>query len=123
MKRHLRILTALTGLFLFCAETSAIPPALPPAPEAAAPPSIPSGEALEKALQSLSWAQFTFVVQAIPKLKAKVDAYGPFGWRYVQSRYTTYDWKKSIDKFSPEERKQLAELIQQAQATGTLGPH
>ncbi len=76
--------------------------------------SVPTSEALEKSLQSLTWPQFRFVVNAVPKLKAKVDAYGKAGWQYVRSHYRTYAWKKSIAKFSPQEKKQLADLIRQA---------
>lgn len=66
---------------------------------------------LEKELQQLEWPQFRAVVEAVPKLKADVDAYGPLGWQYVQARYRTYRWKKNIDKLDPEQREQLAELI------------
>jgi len=95
----------------------ALPPDGSAAPSAAvakelAP--VPTSETLEKNLQSLTWPQFKFVVNAVPKLKAKVDAYGKAGWHYVHSHYRTYAWKKSIAKFSPQEKKQLADLIRQA---------
>lgn len=75
---------------------------------------VPSSETLEKELQSLNWPQFSFVVKSVPKLKAKVDAYGSAGWKYVQGRYQTYNWRKSIDKLDATEKKQLAELIRKA---------
>ena len=75
---------------------------------------VPSSETLEKELQGLSWPQFSFVVKSVPKLKTKVDAYGSAGWKYVQGRYRTYGWKKSIDKMEPGEKKQLSDLIRKA---------
>lgn len=77
---------------------------------------IPTSDALEKELQGLTWPQFKFVVQSVPKLKAKVDAYGLAGWKYVESRYRVYGWKKSIDKLDAQEKIALAKLIRQAQA-------
>lgn len=68
-------------------------------------------EQLEKALQSLNWDQFKAVVEAIPKLKADVDAYGPLGWQYVQANYRSYPWRKSIRKLHEPQKKRLAELI------------
>ncbi|MGE5489897.1 MAG: hypothetical protein ACM31P_01280 [Actinomycetota bacterium] len=68
-------------------------------------------EQLEKALQSLNWDQFKAVVEAIPKLKADVDAYGPLGWQYVQANYRNYPWRKSIRKLHEPQKKRLAELI------------
>ncbi|MFN3883380.1 MAG: hypothetical protein ACK4Q4_01300 [Rhodocyclaceae bacterium] len=69
---------------------------------------------LERRLQRLSWTQFKQIIEAIPKLKASVDAYGPLGWQYVQANYATYRWKKNIDRLDAAERQQLAELIDQA---------
>ena len=77
---------------------------------------IPDTEQLEKGLQSLSWDQFRTVVNAIPKLKADVDAYGPLGWQYVQANYRTYHWRKSINKLQPDQKVQLAGLIREARA-------
>lgn len=71
-------------------------------------------EQLEKALQSLPWEQFRSVVEAIPKLKADVDAYGPLGWQYVQANYRTYPWRKNIRKLHEPQKKRLGELIDQA---------
>ena len=98
---------ALTGL--------AAPLAKPGAkPSTSTKAAVPSSETLEKELQGLSWPQFSFVVKSVPKLKAKVDAYGSAGWKYVQGRYRTYGWKKSIDKMEPGEKKQLSDLIRKA---------
>jgi len=80
---------------------------------AADPPTTDSAQ-LEKELQQLDWKQFKSAVEAIPKLKADVDAYGPLGWQYVEANYKTYGWKKSIDKLDDTQKKQLAELIQAA---------
>jgi hypothetical protein len=68
-------------------------------------------EQLEKALQGLNWDQFKAVVEAIPKLKADVDAYGPLGWQYVQANYRNYPWRKNIRKLQEPQKKRLAELI------------
>ena len=77
-------------------------------------PAIDSAQ-LEKALQHLNWPQFKSVVEAIPKLKADVDAYGPMGWQIVEANYRTYGWKKSIDKLDEGQKRQLAALIRAAQ--------
>ncbi len=53
---------------------------------------------MEKDLQRLPWKQFRSVIEAVPKMKANVEAYGPAGWQFVQQHYATYGWKKSIDK-------------------------
>lgn len=47
-------------------------------------------------------------------MKADVEAYGPAGWKYVESRYKTYGWKKSIDKLDDDQKQLLANLIKQA---------
>lgn len=108
MKRLLPLILALFSLPGFAAAPAGVKSAI------SAKAAIPGSETLEKELQNLTWPQFRFVVQSIPKLKAKVDAYGPTGWRYVQSRYQTYAWRNSIEKFTPEERKKLHALINQA---------
>jgi len=77
----------------------------------------PSSEQIEKDLQRLPWAQFKSVLSAIPKLKADVDAFGPFGWQLVQANYRSYGWKRSIDKLDDSQKKQLAELLQKAKST------
>jgi hypothetical protein len=87
-----------------------------PLPAAAAKAPAPSSIALEKELQRLEWEQFRTVVSAIPKLKADVDAYGPLGWRYVQQRYRTHAWRKSLDKLDEARKRELAELIRAVKA-------
>lgn len=87
-----------------------------PAPEALALANAPDVVQLEKGLQSLTWPQFRAVIQAVPKLKAEVDAYGAFGWQYVQARYQTYRWQKSINKLDVAQQRELADLIAQAKA-------
>ena len=72
---------------------------------------VASSAELERHLQQLSWPDFKAVVSAIPKLKADVDAYGSFGWQYVQANYRSYRWAKKIDKLDDEQKRQLAELI------------
>jgi hypothetical protein len=71
----------------------------------------PDSKQLETDLQQLNWKQFKSVVEAVPKLKADVDAYGEFGWQYVQMNYKTYKWKKSIDRLDDGQKHQLAGLI------------
>ena len=79
-------------------------------PENHAPDSL----SMEKDLQNLSWPQFKSVVEAIPKLKADIEAYGAFGWQFVQSNYTRYAWKKKIDRLDENQKKLLGELIANA---------
>lgn len=79
---------------------------------------VPDSMKLEKELQSLSWTGFRSVVEALPKLRAEVDRYGPLGWQYVRANYRTYPWKKNIDRLDPEQRRQLATLIRTAKSTG-----
>ncbi|MBV5323652.1 hypothetical protein JZU51_02750 [bacterium] len=74
----------------------------------------PDSQAMEKSLQSLHWKQFRSIIEAIPKLKADVEAYGPIGWQFVQGNYKTYGWKKNIDRLDETQKKHLAELIQMA---------
>lgn len=67
---------------------------------------------MEKDLQHLPWQQFRSIIESVPKMKADVEAYGQFGWSYVQANYTTYGWKKNIDRLDDAQKKQLSELIQ-----------
>ena len=76
----------------------------------------PSSEQIEKDLQSLSWQQFRAVVEAVPKLKADIEAYGPLGWSYVEANYTHYRWKKSVDKLDATNKSRLAGLIENARS-------
>ena len=75
--------------------------------------SLDSGQ-MEKELQRLPWKQFRAVVESEPKLKAGIDAYGPIGWQFVQANYSTYGWKKNIDKLDARQKKHLAAQIQRA---------
>lgn len=75
---------------------------------------LPDSIKLEKELQSLSWPGFLAVVEAIPKLKAEIDRHGQFGWQYVRANYRNHAWKKNIDRLDPDQRRQLATLIQRA---------
>lgn len=113
-----RCLVLLLAL-LVSATAGAQAPAAGEAPPADSRPAqsaqaAPDPEQIEKDLQSLNWPQFKAVVMAVPKLKADVDAYGPLGWQYVQSNYKTYKWRKSVGKLDEEQRRQLADLIEQA---------
>jgi len=74
----------------------------------------PDSRQLEKELQRLDWNQFRSVLEAIPKLKADVDAFGPSGWQFVQANYRYYPWRRLIDKLDTEQRQHLSELIQAA---------
>lgn len=103
-------------VLFFSAVAVASPPEIEPA---STEPSVPLGSAqIEKDLRSLPWAQFRSVVEAIPKLRAEVDAYGPLGWQFVQFRYATHNWRKGIDKLDEAQKKELAELIRIARGTG-----
>lgn len=80
----------------------------------AAAPQPPDSMQMQKDLQRLTWKQFRAVIEAVPKLREDVEAYGEAGWKYVQARYATYPWKKKIDKLDPDQRRQLADLIRRA---------
>lgn len=75
---------------------------------------------MEKELQQLPWLQFRSVIESVPKLKADVDAYGAFGWQFVQGQYRHYPWKKKIDKLDDVQKRKLAELIHLARKTRSL---
>ena len=89
-------------------------PAAQAKPKVQATHVVPDSQQIEKDLQSLDWPQFRAVVEAVPKLKADVDAYGPLGWKYVEARYKTYPWKKSVDKLDDDQKRHLADLIRGA---------
>ena len=72
---------------------------------------------MEKDLQRLPWKQFKSVIESIPQLKAGIEAYGPIGWQYVKANYTTYGWKRNIDKLDVPQKKRLAELIASAKGS------
>jgi hypothetical protein len=92
-------------------------------PPARAKPAAPAksvavdSQQIEKDLQHLSWKQFRAVIEAVPKMKADVDAHGPMGWKFVQASYTTHAWKKNIDKLDDAQRKRLADLVQAAKSS------
>jgi len=104
-------------LACFCiasANTAGVPSASAGEMSIVAISDAPDSRQLETDLQQLSWQQFKSVVEAVPKLKADVDAYGEFGWQYIQMNYKTYKWKKSIDRLDGEQKHLLTELIQAA---------
>jgi hypothetical protein len=103
------VLLGLWPILAFPAEVrSPVPPRVAPKTV------IPDSKQLEKDLQLLSWKQFRWVVESVPRLKAGVEAYGPMGWKYVQAKYPTYPWKNSIDKLDSSEKRQLVDLILRA---------
>jgi hypothetical protein len=73
---------------------------------------ISDSKQLEEDLQHLPWEQFRAVVEAVPKMKADVELYGPLGWQIVQANYRTYAWRKSIDKLDSAQKQGLIGLIQ-----------
>ena len=106
-----RIYLALVAILLACA--------LPAGAAAAAVPAaavLPDSAQIEKDLQRLPWPRFRTVIEAIPKMKAEVDAYGPMGWDYVRAHYRTHHWKKNVDRLDAAQRRQLVDLIRNAQA-------
>ena len=78
----------------------------------------PDSKQIEKDLQHLPWKQFRSIVESIPTLKSGIDAYGPIGWKIVQANYTTYPWKKNVDKLDDLQKKRLIESIQNAKGGG-----
>lgn len=117
LKTSLFLLATLTAGSALAGETpaSADNTAASTAPASVAPtPSGPDSAQMESDLQHLPWKKFRAVIEAVPKMKANVEAYGPIGWQYVQANYTSYGWKKSIDKLDEMQKKHLAALIQSA---------
>jgi len=94
-------------------SAEALPSADSPA-AAAARNTGPDSQQMEQKLQKLSWPQFRFVVESVPKLKADVEAYGPIGWEYVRAHYATHGWKKNIDKLDDAQKQSLADLLETA---------
>ena len=78
---------------------------------------IPGSQQLEKSLQELNWKQFRAVIEEVPKLKADVEAYGPAGWNFVKANYTTYKWRRQINKLDAEQKLHLDALIKAANKT------
>lgn len=79
--------------------------------------SVPDSKQLEKELQQLNWKQFRSVIESVPELKSSVEGYGPVGWDIVKANYTTYKWRKLIDKLDPGEKQRLSKLIQTAKVS------
>lgn len=84
------------------------------APAAEIRAAAPDAGAMEKDLQQLPWKAFRSVIEAVPKMKADVEAYGPMGWKFVEANYRKHAWKKNIDRLDEPQRRQLAELIRRA---------
>lgn len=82
----------------------------------AAPSNVPDSQQMSDALRKLPWTSFRSIIEAVPKLSAGVNAYGPAGWEFVRANYRAYNWKKKIDKLDAAQKQQLAELIRKAQA-------
>ena len=79
---------------------------------------LPDSRQMEKELQQLDWKRFRSVLEAIPRLKAEVEAYGPAGWQFVQANYRYYRWRKLIDKLDAGQLRHLNELIQANKTAG-----
>jgi len=110
------LLLAIAGVSAAGAEGAPAQTADPALPVVGAAGGKADGVQLEKALQRLPWRQFKSVVEAVPKLRAGVEAFGPVGWQIVRDNYTRYPWHKNIDKLDEVQKKQLSELIEAAQA-------
>lgn len=110
------ILALAFGLWLPAAFPAAGQPPTPTATPAksAAKNVLPDSRQIEQDLQRLPWPQFRSVIEAIPKLKADVDAFGSFGWQYVKANYQTHGWKKNVDRLDDAQKRQLVELIRAA---------
>ncbi len=103
-------------LFFCCASVLAENALAAPPRQDASLASLASSAQMEKDLQRLDWRQFRSVVEAIPKLKADVEAYGPAGWEFVRANYRSYRWKKNIDRLDASQKEELAALIEKAKA-------
>jgi len=84
------------------------------AAQASDKPDALDSKQMEKDLQRLPWPRFRAIIEAVPKLRAGVEAYGTAGWQIVQANYTRYHWQKNIDKLDDVQKTQLAGLIQAA---------
>ena len=107
----------IAALWMLSACAADMPPPTEAASTELAHVDRPDAGQMEKDMQQLNWKQFRSVIESVPKMKADVDAYGPLGWQYIQANYTTYGWKKSIDRLDDEQRQHLADLIQIARST------
>lgn len=111
-----RLLTCLLAAGVWMSPALAAAPGTPGGPPGAvaAKGGAPDSKQIERDLQRLSWRQFRFVIESVPEMKADVEAYGPVGWKFVESRYATHGWKKSVDKLDAAEKQRLVELIRAA---------
>lgn len=115
----------LLAIVLVLVSSPALTASATPSPAAAsAAPArpVPTSKQIEKELQRLSWSQFKSVVQAVPKIRADVDAYGPMGWDFVRANYRAYPWKKSVDKLDDKQKNELFELIRKAKSSAPSAP-
>ena len=113
----------LLPIVALCLNALPLPVAAGVAPgssEAAVFSKVPDSQQMSDALRKLPWASFRSIIEAVPKLSAGVDAYGPAGWEFVRENYKAYNWKKKIDKLDDGQKQQLAELIRKAQASPRL---
>ena len=110
------------GLTLGLAVGVAAPAALAAPDTGSTVQQAASSAELERSLQQLSWHDFRAVISAIPKLKADVDAYGAFGWDYVKANFRSYRWAKKIDRLDPEQKQELASLIEKVRSTPASRP-
>lgn len=108
MKTPLLLLALLAGATAGAAQPPVVPPRA--APKSVAIDSVK----LEQDLQRLPWRQFRSVVESVPKLKSAVDAYGAFGWQFVEANYRTYRWRKNIDTLSDSQKRDLSARIERA---------
>ena len=115
MKTIFFLLLVLAGAPVSAASTASAAQA-PAAARGAVPSAEVDSATMERELQRLPWSQFRSIVEAVPKLKAGIDAYGPAGWQFVQANYRNYGWKKNIDRLDEGQKKQLAELIRRAKS-------
>lgn len=90
------------------------PPTKSPPAKPAAPQSVPDSRQMERELQGMTWPQFRSVIEAIPEIKAEIEARGSAGWLFVQANYRRHGWKKHIDRLDAGQKRQLAELIARA---------
>lgn len=74
----------------------------------------PDTRAMQNDLQRLPWPKFRSIIESIPKLRAEVDAFGPAGWEFVKSNYRRYPWKKSLDRLSIDQKRQLSAMIEKS---------
>ncbi|MDO8933910.1 MAG: hypothetical protein Q7U97_16075 [Rhodocyclaceae bacterium] len=114
MKTHDSMNSTLLALALAAGLWAAPAFAAETAPAAEIRAAAPDTRAMEKDLQQLPWKAFRSVIEAVPKMKTDVEAYGPMGWKFVEANYRNHAWKKNIDKLDEPQKKLLADLIRRA---------